>query len=175
MRAGKSGERSGFTLMELMVVIVLISVMFALVIPKLDIGGSVGNLEKAVRMMTAQLEARKREAVSEQKTRFLVFDLDAQKIGREEPVKTEGGEDEGETKVKLAPLPDGVTFAQVETKSEGTVRQGQVRLRISREGYVEQAAVQLSDKSRKLTLFFEPFLGSIRQADGFLDLDSQKA
>lgn len=173
IRHGEITGPAGFTLMELMVVIILITIMFALVVPKLDLTGGVGNLEKAVRMITAQLEARKNEAVSERKTRYLVFDLDSQKMGREEETKTEDGE--SETRVKLSPLPNGITFAQVETKKEGSVRQGRVRIRISKEGYVEQAAVQISDNSRKLTLFFEPFLGSIRQVDGFCDLESQKA
>ena len=168
---GTLGKPDGFTLMELVVVIVLISVMFAVVIPRLDLGGRVGGLEKAVRLVTAQLEARKREAVSQQKARFLVLDLDAQKIGQEAQDPLEG--DAGEKKASLKPFPEGVTITQVETPGKGTVRQGQVLIRVSKEGYVEQAAVQVSDKSRKLTLFFEPFLGGIRQVEGFAELDSQ--
>lgn len=167
---GTLGRPDGFTLMELVVVIVLISVMFAVVIPRLDLGGRVGGLEKTVRLVTAQLEARKREAVAQQKARFLVLDLDAQKIGQE---AQEGEAGTGEKKADLTPFPEGVTITQVETPGKGTVRQGQVLIRVSKEGYVEQAAVQVSDKSRKLTLFFEPFLGGIRQVEGFAELDSQ--
>lgn len=170
---GTLGEASGFTLMELLVVIILISIMFAVVVPRLDLGGRVGGLEKAVRLFTAQLEAGKREAVAQQKTRFLVLDLDAQKIGRKDSDPPLDEAENGEKKPGLTPLPEGVAISQVETPGGGTARQGQILIRVSREGYVEQAAVQISDKTRKLTLFFEPFLGGIRQKDGFVGLDSR--
>lgn len=178
MRAAPHGaavrpRAAGFTLMELMVVIVLLSLVLAVTIPRLDLGGRVGAMEKAVRIFSAQLSARKRDAVVRQKAMYIVLDMDTQKVSADSDAPEKDNAKSGEKKSTGTPMPEGVTITEVETADKGAERSGSVRIRVSREGYVEQAAIHLTEKDRRITLFFEPFLGEIRQVEGSASLEKQ--
>ncbi|MFH0731098.1 MAG: GspH/FimT family pseudopilin [Pseudomonadota bacterium] len=73
----------GFTLVEILVVMVIIALMSALVIPKL--AGSLGNinLKTSARKIASTLRMARNLAVSESKPVAVIFDLEARRVSME--------------------------------------------------------------------------------------------
>lgn len=73
-------DRSGFTLLELIVVLVIISLMSALIVPRLT--GPMSNLElkTAAKKMAASLRYARSQAAAEKRTYVAVFDLDNNRL-----------------------------------------------------------------------------------------------
>ena len=110
--------RNGFTLLELLVVLVIIALSSALVGPKLVGSMSNLNLRTACKKISASLRWARSQATSESVTYTAVFDFDKNCVsfitGREESEKDleEGptGDEEGPVKSRSYNLPDGVSF-----------------------------------------------------------------
>ncbi|MDY6972449.1 MAG: prepilin-type N-terminal cleavage/methylation domain-containing protein [Thermodesulfobacteriota bacterium] len=109
-------ESQGFSLLELLVVMVIIGLMSALAVPKLT--GSLSNmdLKNASKKISASLRYARSQAASEKATYTTLFDFDNNRVsissGRltpEEPGEEPTGGDEGSTgRAKVYDLPDGV-------------------------------------------------------------------
>jgi type II secretion system protein H len=81
----------GFTLLELIVVLVIISLMSALIVPRLT--GPLGNLDlkTAAQTMAASLRYARSLAAAEKKTYLALFDLDANRLVILRPDPTTAG------------------------------------------------------------------------------------
>ena len=106
----------GFTLLELLVVLVIISLMSALVVPK--IAGSMVNLKlkTASKRVSAALRYARSNAVSEKRTYAAAFDFDKNRLSiftspidggenDEEPVEDEEG---SASRPRVYDLPEGI-------------------------------------------------------------------
>ncbi len=139
---GRRRSHGGFTLLELIVVLVIISVMSALVVPRLL--GPMGNLDlkTASKKISAALRYARSQAAAEKTTWLALFDLDKNRLviinpppangdlgmGSLEAIEKTlaeqtGGEKERQGRLKIYDLPDGVRIAKGISK-EGDVTAG---------------------------------------------------
>jgi len=133
--------RKGFTLLELLVVLVIISIMAAFVGPRIAGSMSSLTLKTAAKKVAASLRYARSQATSESRPYFVLFDLDkgrltikfGQTATKEDKEKeaAEGGQDPGASegmadeavkdRFKVYALPEGVRFDKVVSdKNEDT-------------------------------------------------------
>jgi len=120
MPSGSKVKQQGFTLLELLIVLMLISLVVGIVAPRL--GGSLGGVQvkAAVNKLSAMLRYARNVAVTSQKTRVVSFDIELNRVileGIEESVPADEREiSEMSHKVygrKLYQLPEGVKIEKV--------------------------------------------------------------
>lgn len=71
------GRQHGFTLIEVMVVLLLLGITYALVPPMFDIGGSTAELKAGARQVAAGLRKARSQAITGREESTLTFDVEA--------------------------------------------------------------------------------------------------
>jgi hypothetical protein len=66
-------------------------------------------------------------------------------------------------------LPSGVRIADVALIDVGKKNEGEVIIRFFSQGYVQPAAIHLTDDDRTMTLIFQPFLSTFDVRDQYVD------
>ena len=151
----------GFTFIELVVVISLISIMLFLAIPKFQ-SSFLSNSTKAVsRWILINIPGLKEKAQKEQKSYVLHVDFDANKLW----ISGETDSDEG-----LQPdgsrgyqLPEDVRLLDVEYPDQKTISTGDAQIHFDERGYSNKAIIHIenSDKER-YSFVIEPFFRQVR-------------
>lgn len=163
-KAGTSTEQTGFTLIELVVVISLLSIFALISIPLLTNQGD-GGQRRAMRQLAGNVKLLYNEAALKQETHLLTFNLD------EGTFSTFRLEREGE-KFEKVPVDEAKSLAplridQVQVAGKGSFSSGEVTVRIYPQGWMEETWVQLENSDSQFkTLNFVPMTGSTRIYDG---------
>lgn len=105
--ADRARDRSGFTLVELLLVMVIIGILTAITLPRFNLEGY--KVSSAVRGITAGLNYGQRLAVTLQYSVNVAFDAANNRIRIHEDRNDDGVMDAGE-RVRYIPLEDGVFF-----------------------------------------------------------------
>ncbi len=166
-RAGNSTE-SGFTLVELAVVLVLVGLLLGLVLPRLP-GVGEGRLEATARHIAGMtrhiyneaaltgLEHRIRIDLTQQKIEGLRLDADGELV----PLNGSGRGSE---------LPDSVRFVDVERLGAGKTTGGQLEVRVLPVGWIDETVIRLrADNDQVLTLHLLPLTGVAEIHAGYKD------
>ena len=137
MRISSVGSKTGFTLFELLVVLVIIGLMSSLSLPYLF--GSMGrmNLKTASKSIAASLRYARSLAASEQTRYLALFDFEKHSFS----ILSEKKPDD----VKVYHLPEGVRFQKVRSAAE-TVQSGIFRIYFFPNGSGSGGEVILSDE-----------------------------
>ncbi len=161
----------GFTLIELMIIIVLLGVMLTLIIPRLgEIGDA--NLKRSARHLTGTIRYLRDESQARKEVFRLRFDVQGGRFWTE--VMTLSTDQTGSVEF---------TRFQSEIGTEGslagktTFRDVQVAghpddpyIQFTPDGWVENAAIHLRDgDERDFTLFVNPLMGSTELREGCLE------
>ncbi len=128
LSVGKISGNKGFTLLELLVVLVIIAMMSAVIAPQLA-GSLTGmNLKTASRKVSASLRYARSNATSESLTYISVFDFDKNRLiilpcqekSGEIPEECMLDNEESMDRPKIYNLPEGVRFEKAENFQEET-------------------------------------------------------
>jgi len=161
---------SGFTLMELMVVIALIGITLFLTLPRLRAGLAGEPTLKTARQIIYLAQQLRSEALSKQKEFMLQIDLDEQRFGFSVKNDVEKGEPDGSDKGPLSHhLTQDVRITDVVFPPNGKVTTGRINIGFYRQGYADQALVHIENTSgdQVITLMIEPFLPHIQINKGY--------
>jgi len=166
-KAGISTE-SGFTLVELAVVIVLVGLLLGLVLPRLP-GLDVGRLEATARRIDGMTRHIYNEAALTGLEHRIRFDLTRQRI---EGLRLEA---DGEL-VPLtgsgrgSDLPDSIRMVDVELPGVKKLTSGQIDTRVFPVGWLDETVIHLrNDDERTLTLHLQSLTGLVDVEDGYRD------
>ncbi len=157
----------GFTLMELMVVIVILAVVAALVYPKLPTGSD-SALRSSGRSLAATIRYLEDRATATKNAYRMRLNLDRSTIGitKLSPDGTEVAADDA--LLKRSVLAEGITITDVITGRLGKVATGEVELDFGPLGLSEFVSIHLrSPKGRDLTLQAYPRSGRVRVFDNY--------
>ncbi|MFO7765858.1 MAG: prepilin-type N-terminal cleavage/methylation domain-containing protein [Pelovirga sp.] len=158
---GTSTDRYGFTLIELVVVIVVLSLIGLISLPllanRLD-----GNERTRMRRIAGTVKELYNEATLTRDEHELVFDLDRNSLqayrlrtGADERVEREPFRRE----LQLKPL----VLQQIEVKGQGSFRSGQVTVRVYPLGWMEQTRLLVrTPQGDEVQLIFSPLTGTTR-------------
>ena len=167
---GKSFARvGGYTLIELILVLVLLSLMLGLVVPKFRQAVLSDSLDATSLRIIGLVQELRERAISDQVSYNLHLDIRERKLWAS---ASSASEEEQETARERAhQLPLDVKITDVWSWSSGKLYD-EATIYFSKKGYIEQAMIHLqSQDGRQLSLELTPFLGSIKIHDGYVDFD----
>jgi len=161
-------KQVGFTLLELLVVLAVLSVMTAIVLPRLPASEATA-LKRSAKGLAALLRTIDNEATTRKATYRLTFDLGLEQLRVKE---MRGGEETAPGDVRLARpvLVEGVAFEDVRMPRLGTVTSGQVQLDVGPGGLNEFLTVHLvSPAGKQWTVMAFPQTGKVTAGEGYVE------
>ncbi len=157
----------GFTLIELIAVISILSIMLFFSIPRFGNFSDSGNLKSVSRWVIANVHALKERAVSDQKRYTLHVGLDSNSfmVTNESMIPQELETADP----KVYQLPPGITIIDVEYPGKGVIRTGQADINFYRQGYSDKVLIHIEDQDQNLISFLiEPFLPAVKISEDYL-------
>ena len=191
----------GFTLLELMVVMVLLTLVSAFAMPALRSSLFTDQLKTTARKLTGLVVETGQEAVRSQAEQLLHFDLERNQVWTTSSVKkrpkgtnpdavwdstpvwdqkpvwdSDAAADDAVKKGQRLTIPASVKVVDISSVSGGKRSNGATVIRFSTKGYVDKTLIHLrDDDGRDMTLILSPFLAVIRILDSYVDIDDEKA
>ena len=163
-------DRRGYTLIELIVVLVLIGIMLTVAAPRLRNALLTDDLKGIARKMIGIINNLRNEAIREQRDYFLHLDLDANRFWVSYGSMTD---EERAVAVEEGPnLSPDIRIHDVWIRGKGKIVAGEARISFTRRGYTQKSAIHLSSEDgRGLTLILSPFLGKVKVINRYVDFD----
>ncbi len=159
----------GFTLLEVMLVMMIIGVITALVFPKItNLGG--GNLKVETRTLIGHIQALYSEATFTRKMHRLVFDLDAERYHAEVAVNGVYSPVE-DNFLKPVKLPVNIEFTDVVTQGASKRSEGRAYAYFHPLGRVDFTTIHMEDEDDvAMTLEINPLTGRVQVKEGYVDV-----
>jgi general secretion pathway protein H len=160
--------KKGFTLIELVVVVLLIGLIMVLSVPRLRDAMLTDDLRGTVRRMVGTVRTLRNEAIREQKVYALHFDLESNRLWADSADMTD--EERIEAHQKAFQLPKGVRVLDVWRRGKGKEVAGEAVIRFTKKGYMEQSVIHLgAEDGRRFTLIFSPFLRRVKVLEEYIE------
>ena len=165
-------DKKGYTLIELIVVVLLIGLVMTLAAPRLRNALLTDNLKGAARKMIGIINNLRNEAIREQRDYSLHLDLDANRLWISYGPMTD--EERAVAGEEGSRLPPDIRIHDVWIKGEGKMVRGETRIMFSRRGYTQKSAIHLSSEDgRELTLVLNSFLGKVKVINKYVEFDQE--
>ncbi len=163
-------DKQGYTLIELIVVIVMIGIILTFAAPRLRIAFLNDPLKTAARKMVGIVHNLRNEAVRQRQTYTLHLDLNSSKSWTTWDLMTV--EEQTLAREQASSLPVDVRIRDVWIKGKGKVAEGEASIRFTPMGYTQAAAVHLrSPDGREITLELSPFISKVTVIDKYVEFD----
>ncbi|OQY59963.1 MAG: hypothetical protein B6245_03970 [Desulfobacteraceae bacterium 4572_88] len=161
---------AGFTLIELMVVIFLLSTMLFFATPRLQSLVGANENKKISRWIMLKSQSLKEKAVQHQKRYILHVGLDSGLLWiTDESMSEETVRDAEESGEQL---PEELRVTDVEYPEQGKIAIGIADICFYKEGYSDKVLIHLEDDdSNQFTFLIEPFLSKIRRYDDYVGFE----
>lgn len=159
----------GYTLLELIVVIVLLGLMFGLTVPRFRQTVLSDSLDATSLRIIGVVQDLREKAISDQVSYVLHLDIRQKKLWAFATSATE--EEQERSRDRAYQLPVDVKIEDIWSWSRGKLYE-EATIHFSKKGYIEQSMIHLqSEDGRQLSLELSPFLGSIKIHEGYVDFD----
>jgi general secretion pathway protein H len=161
-------ESSGFTLVELLLVIVIMGVILALAVPSTRDVLTGDNLKKASRQLIGMEKKLRVEAVRDQMDYILCLDLPNSAYFVLASDMTPEKQDE----IKKRPqhLPSGVVILDVVGENNKKQPTDEVRIKFGKKNICSPAIIHLAYEENRMTMVINPFLGVTNVYDKYVDI-----
>lgn len=159
---------NGYTLIELTVVIFLLGLTLVLTVPRFRYAMLTDELKANIRKMVGKIRELRTEAIREQKTYKLCFDLESNRFWIESTDMSDG---ERALAYEMAfQLPGGVRILDIWFKAKGKKVDGKAEIYLTKKGYIEPSAIHLgAEDGREFTIVLRPFLGKVSVFDKYVE------
>jgi prepilin-type N-terminal cleavage/methylation domain-containing protein len=156
---------AGFTLLELLVVLSLISLLFFLAIPQFQGGIPADSSRRSLLQLKQTIESLKTRAVEKQTDHALHLNLDTRQIWITDEAMDE--EERLLAKQEGFSWTDALLLEDVEFPDQDKTAGGEVALYFYKKGYSDRARIHLRPKDgSQAALLVEPFLSSVQIETG---------
>lgn len=160
---------SGFTLIELMVVMLLISIVLAVAIPRFEGGPFQDPTKKLSRWMMNTVRHLRSAAIQTQTVQTLVIDLSNQRIWINHAGMSEEALSAAEDKAMT--IDKSIQIRNVQYPDREQLTHGAVEIRFYPQGFSDQALIQLeTDDAQRLTFLIEPLLPKMKILEEWINL-----
>lgn len=163
-----SNRNRGFTLIELMVVLLLVGIVLAVVIPRFDGGPLQDPTKKFSRWMITRTRHLRSVAIQKQSTQALVIDLNNQRMW----TISEGMSEEELSAVadKAFSIDKSMQIVNVQFPEQEPVSTGTAEIRFYPAGYSDRALIHMeTDDAERFSYLLEPLLPKIKIIDEWID------
>jgi prepilin-type N-terminal cleavage/methylation domain-containing protein len=151
----------GFTLIELIVVISLISLILFVAIPRFQSTVFTDNTNKTSRWIMGKVQSLKTRAVRDQNLYILHVSLDANKLWVSDGSMSE--EELENAELQGYKLPDDVRLIDVEYPQNEIIASGTADIRFYQKGYSDKALIHIENRdSEQRSFLIEPFLPRVK-------------
>ena len=163
-------QNNGFTLIELIVVISLISLMFFFAIPRIQVDILSDNTRKVSQWIMLNISALKEKAVHDQKRYVLHLSLDSNRLWvSNDTMSAEELEDAAAIGYNL---PEDIKLLDVEYPGKEKISVGQADIYFYKKGYSDKAIIHITNNDNKvLSFLIEPFLSRARLYNKYLEFE----
>jgi prepilin-type N-terminal cleavage/methylation domain-containing protein len=166
--AHASATQRGYTLIELIVVIALISIMLAVVVPRLDGSLFADDSKVATRWLLINIPALKTKAVRDQTVLALRFSLSEGKAWVVGPETSEEAAEKYEAAAYS--FPEGIKILDIDYPDRERVSSGEADIFFYPKGYSDWAIIHMEDSDgNRYSFLVEPFLPQIKRLDEYLE------
>ena len=161
----------GFTLIELIVVISLISIMLFLSVPRFSYFFTSDDTSMTLRWLIVKIRLLKTAAVKENRMYTLHADMDSGLLWiSNESMETE--EEKAAAMKQGLTLPDDVKLVDVEFPGIGRIPAGTADISFYKKGFSDRAIIHIEGAGDDMkSLVVEPFLSTIRVHDTYKSYD----
>lgn len=159
----------GFTLIELMVVLVLISIVLAVVIPRFDGGPLQDPTKKLSRWMVNTIRYLRSTAIQKQTPHALVIDLNEQRMwivseGMSEEELAAGSE-------KAFKLDKSMQIVNIQFPDQEPISTGSAEIRFYPAGFSDRALIHMeNDDAERFSYLIEPLLPKVKMFEEWIDI-----
>jgi len=161
----------GFTLIELIVVVSLISIMLFLYIPKFQEVVVFDNTKKVSRWIIGKVRALKEGSITNYKSYFLHVDLDDNRMWVTDELMSE--EEMQNAEQQGFELPDDINLVDVEYPGKDKILFGQADIYFYKKGYSDKALIHIEDSNNeRLSFLIEPFLSKVRLYEEYVEFEN---
>ena len=146
----------GFTLLELIVVILLLTILLGFAIPAFQAGGASGSQDRVARELLHAVKKLKIAALNRQSIHRLHLDLDENRIWVS---RDDRNSDPASPRQSERILPDDIRIGHVHFAGREEIRSGVAVIAFYPQGHSDRAVIRLTDgRSKPIDLVVEAFL-----------------
>ena len=166
---GKSRpSNTGFTLLELVIILAIVGIMLGYIGPRLFTGISSTSMDKATRDILAIIQFARSSAVTQHKPFYVRFDIDNASVGLYPKPESSGVIPD---MIKQKDLPEGIVFKGIKSPYQSEKQQGQADILVTSEGVIEQGVIYVEGGFGKIyTLIIKPFSGNLKVYDHYVEV-----
>lgn len=165
-RVGRSNDPSGFTLLELTVVLIILTVVLGLVLPEASSFLFRSDMKASSRRLAGSVAYARSQAMLEGRLWELTLDLDADSFWAAAAEESSSDLDT----IRKRTLVGEVRFMDVKKLPEEAKRAGRVALHFHPKGLVEPAVIHLAGPGKHIqTLFVKAFNGRLVLSEGYVE------
>jgi prepilin-type N-terminal cleavage/methylation domain-containing protein len=169
---GKSNKPSGFTLIELAVVILIVAVALGMVLPQASALFLRSDLKAGARRLAGAAEYARSQAMLEGRFWELSLDLDT---GSFWTVAVGEAEESDPESVAKRTLPGETRILDVQKLKQEIMFSGKVVIRFQPKGLAEPSVIHLAGpKDQVQTLYIKSFNGRVEVLDGYVDKNAER-
>ncbi|MCX5869095.1 MAG: prepilin-type N-terminal cleavage/methylation domain-containing protein [Deltaproteobacteria bacterium] len=169
---GRVANQQGFTLLELIIVCLLISVSLAFSVPNLRQALVIDQLAANSRKVMALIKEVRNLAAQKQQSYLIYFDLDRKKIWYQQDVPALKEEKKQGSAHPSIQFPSSVRIQDLQIGTAEKKTSGEVALWVNRQGYMERTILHLADdQDNIISLVFSPFYSTIKAYDTYISLE----
>jgi prepilin-type N-terminal cleavage/methylation domain-containing protein len=164
-------KNSGYTLIELVVVISLISIMLFFAIPRFQGTVLTDNTKKFSRWLITTIRSLKAAAVRDQKRYILNVDLDTGKFWVTSDAMSE--EELQRAQQNGYSLPEDVRIIDIEFPLRGKITGGQVEISFYKADYSDKAMIHIkNDRREQISFSIETFLPGVKLYEKYIGFET---
>jgi prepilin-type N-terminal cleavage/methylation domain-containing protein len=166
----RPSRSAGFTLMELIVVVTLLSILLVFAIPRFESTVFQDDAKRSSRWIIGEIQMLKESAVRDQKRYTLHVNLDNNTAW--ETNESMSQEDQEQALLDGNQIPGSLRIIDVEFPSRGLVNTGVANIRFFKGGYSDKAMIHAEDGETRWSFLIEPFLSEVRLIDGYAGFEN---
>lgn len=165
------GDSKGYTLIELMVVVVLLGIFFSFTAPRFRDAMLTDSLKSTTLRLTGKIINLRSNAMQKHVDHRLNFDLEKNEYWYESAdVTVEGSELAHEDTVEH--LPRDIRIIDIWIKGQGKKTAGYAVIKFTKKGYTQQSAIHLeSEDGRVFTIVLSPFLQKAKVMENYIEFE----
>jgi prepilin-type N-terminal cleavage/methylation domain-containing protein len=175
-RTNLSDSHSGFTLIELTVTLLIVSVILGFVLPRIGNMVYSSDLKQSVRQLRAILSVARSLTTRDRIPRRVVCDISNSEIRIEREILEEGDdqvmvnyEAENSILIRSFHFPKGVKIEDVITATGDKETDGEAYLRISKNGMISGNTIHIAKGEERFTLTINPLTGRVSIDEGYIE------
>lgn len=186
-RAGTSNSSiSGFTLIELSIILILLGVMLLFAVPKLGNREDI-SLRSTARELAGTIQSLFDESVLNKTSYQLVFEISENRylIIEKKPDKESLKPDETENVIdtsdksetsevidvtnRYKKLPEKIFIKDITTETVNKAAEGQVTIEFYPDGFMDKGVIHISNGKKDYTLTTTPLTGKVKVLEGYVE------